>query len=232
MSETREHFESEELARERAREALLPNVQVSDGRVWSSFVVVMRAILPAIAIIFAISALSWPFLQQQEVSFTLSREEVAKSDGVVLMQNLVYVGTLDNMQVFRLEAEEGLQDSPAAPRIKLTTIKASMELPEGVRVFFQAGQGVYETKEEILSIAETVTLTTTNGYQLSMNGAVVNIKEQTAVGKGPIIGITPVGSLTAGRVDISADDQEATFSGGVKMRIEPRKIKIIRAEKE
>ena len=231
MSETREHFESEELARERAREALLPNVQISDGRVWSSFVVVMRVILPAIAIIFAISALSWPFLQQQEVSFTLSREEVAKSDGVVLMQNLVYVGTLDNMQVFRLEAEEGLQDSPAAPRIKLTTIKASMELPERVRVSFQAGQGIYETKEEILSIAETVTLTTTNGYQLSMNGAVVNIKEQTAVGKGPIIGITPIGSLTAGRVEIFANDQEATFSGGVALKIKPKKIKINRVEK-
>ncbi len=231
MSETRKHFESEELARERAREALLPNIQVSDGRVWNSFVVVMRVILPAIAIIFAISALSWPFLQQQEVSFTLSRDEVAKSDGVVLMQNLVYVGTLDNMQVFRLEAEEGLQDSPAAPRIKLTAIKASMELPEGVRVSFQAGQGLYETKEEILSIAEKVTLQTTNGYQLSMNGAVVNIKEQTAVGKGPIIGITPVGSLTAGRVDILADDQEATFSGGVTLKINPKKIKINRVEK-
>lgn len=231
MSDARKHFESQDLARERAREALLPNVQARDGRVWSSFVVVMRFTLPAIAIIFAISALSWPFLQQQEVSFTLSREEVAKSDGVVLMQNLVYVGTLDNMQVFRLEAEEGLQDSPAAPRIKLTSIKASMELPEGVRVSFQAGQGIYETKEEILSIAETVTLTTTNGYQLSMNGAVVNIKEQTAVGKGPIIGVTPVGSLTAGRVEISADDQEATFSGGVALRIKPKKIKINRVEK-
>ena len=90
---------------------------------------------------------------------------------------------------------------------------------------------MYETKEEILSIAETVTLTTTNGYQLSMNGAVVNIKEQTAVGKGPIVGITPVGSLTAGRVEILASDQEVTFSGGVALRIKPSKIKINRVEK-
>ena len=231
MSDTREHFESEELARERAREALLPNVQVSNGRLWNSFVIVMRITLPAIAIIFTISALSWPFLQQQEVSFTLSREEVAKSDGVVLMQNLVYVGTLDNMQVFRLEAEEGLQDSPAAPRIKLAAIKASMELPEGVKVSFQAGQGIYETKGEILSIAETVTLQTTNGYQLSMNGAVVNIKEQTAVGKGPIVGVTPIGELTAGHVEILAEDQEAKFSGGVRLKIKPKKIKINRVEK-
>lgn len=225
MTNIREHFSSEELARSQARAALLPKPQAANGRGWSSFVVVMRRTLPAIAIIFGISALFWPFLQKQEVSFTLSREEVAKSDGVVMMQNLVYVGTLDNMQIFRLEAKEGVQDSPAAPRIKLTAIKASMELPQGIKVSFQAGQGMYETKSEILSIAETVTLTTTNGYQLSMNGAVINIKEQTAVGNGPIIGITPVGSLTAGHVEILADDQEAKFSGGVKLRIKPKKIK-------
>ena len=225
MTDIREHFDSEELARSQARAALLPKPQAANGRVWSSFVVVMRKTLPAIAIIFGISALSWPFLQKQEVSFTLSRDEVAKSDGVVMMENLVYVGTLDNMQIFRLEAKEGVQDSPAAPRIKLTAIKASMELPQGVRVSFKAGQGIYETKPEILSIAETVTLTTTNGYLLSMNGAVINIKEQTAIGKGPIIGITPIGSLTAGHVEILADDQEAKFSGGVKMQIRQKKIK-------
>lgn len=232
MTDIREHFDSEELARARAREALLPKAQIKNGGAWSSFVVVMRVILPAIAIIFGLAAMSWPFLQKQEVSFTLSKDEVAKSDGVVVMQNLAYVGTLDNMQIFRLEAEEGLQDSPAAPRIKLTAIKASMDLPDGVRVSFQAGQGIYETQPEILTIAETVTLVTTNGYELKMSGAVINIKEQTAIGKGPITGITPVGTLSAGGVEIMADDQEVKFSGGVKMRIEPRKIKIIRAEKE
>ena len=225
MSEVTEHFDSAELARERAREARLPVPHKANGWAWSSFVVVMRVTLPAIAIIFGLAALSWPILQNQEVSFTLSREEVAKSDGVVMMQDLVYVGTLDDMQIFRLEAKEGMQDSPASPRIKLTAIKASMELPDGVKVSFAAGEGIYETKPEILTIAEKVTLETTNGYQLNMNGAVVNIKEQSAIGMGPVTGITPVGSLRAGRVEILAGDEEANFLGGVKLRIEPRKIK-------
>ncbi len=231
MTNIQEHFDSEELARRQARAALLPKPRAVSGEAWSKFVIIMRGVLPAIAIIFGVSALSWPFLQEQEVSFTLSREEVAKSDGVVVMQDLVYVGTLDNMQIFRLEAREGLQDSPAAPRIKLTTIKASMDLPDDVKVSFQAGQGIYETKLEILTVTEMVTLTTSNGYQLNMNGAVVNIKEQTAIGKGPITGITPVGTLSAGRVEIMADDQEAKFSEGVKLRIEPNKIKSKKVEK-
>lgn len=230
MSENAEHFDSEERAREHAREALLPRDTVRQGKAWSSFVVVMRVVLPAIAIIFGLAALSWPLLQEQEVSFTLSREDVARSDGVVKMQDLVYVGTLDNMQIFRLEAEEGVQDTPSSPRIILTTIKAAMELQDGVQVSFSAGEGIYETKNEILTIAETVTLETTNGYKLNMNGAVVDIKGQTAVGNGPVTGITPVGSLSAGRVVINADDEEAHFSGGVKLHIVPNKISEARSE--
>lgn len=225
MSEITEHFDSEELARTHAREALLPLPQGEINLGWNKFVVVMRIVLPLTAIIFGLAAMSWPILQNREVSFTLSREEVAKSDGVVMMQNLVYVGTLDDMQIFRLEAKEGLQDSPAAPRIKLTTIKASMELPDGVQLSFAAGEGVYETKTEVLAIDGTVTLATTNGYHLTMNGVDVNIKEQRAIGKGPITGTTPVGFLTAGRVEISAQDEEANFMGGVHLRIEPKKIK-------
>ena len=225
MTEVRQHFDSEELARERAREALLPRGHSINGNAWNRFVIVMRIVLPIIALVFGIAAMSWPFLQQQEVSFTLSREEVAKSDGVVMMQDLVYVGTLDEMQIFRLEAKQGIQDSPAAPRIMLTTIKASMDLPDGVKVSFEAGEGVYETQAETLSIAEKVILKTTNGYLLEMNGAEVSIKDQTAIGKGPITGITPVGRLSAGRVEINAQSEEANFLGGVKLRIEPKKIK-------
>ena len=231
MADISEHFDSEELARERAREALLPQEKVVTSGAWNSFVVIMRIILPVTAVVFGLTALSWPFLQEQEVSFTLSREEVAKSDGVVVMKDLAYVGTLDDMQIFRLEAEEGLQDSPTAPVIKLSTIKASMALPDGVLVSFRAGEGVYETQPEILSIAETVTLETTNGYRLNMNGAMINIKEQTAIGYGPIIGITPVGALSADRIEIKADDQEANFMGRVRLRIEPKKIKIQTQEK-
>jgi len=223
MAKTKDHVPDEDSARVVARSALLPKKIAANTGEWDRFVLLMRKVLPALAVILALVTMGWPLINNDEVSFTLSREEVAKSNDVILMKNLVYVGTLSADRVFRLEAAEGRQDSPTTPRIVLTDIVARMDIEDGVEAHVSAGQGVYHTGEDILRIAEQVTLETSNGYTLSMTGAEVFLKNQRAIGSGPVVGKTPLGRLDAGRVEIIVQDAEGVFDGGVKLKIIPRR---------
>jgi len=223
MANVENHFPDEDTAQEVARSALLPKKIVADTGQWDRFVLLMRKLLPGLAAVLALITMGWPLINNTEVSFTLSREEVAKSDDVILMQNLVYVGTLSADRVFRLEAAQGRQDSPTAPRIVLTDIVARMDIEDGVEAHVAAGEGIFHTGEDILKIAEKVTLETSNGYTLSMTGADVFLKDQKAIGSGPVVGKTPLGRLDAGRVEIIVQDAEGVFDGGVKMKIIPRR---------
>lgn len=225
MSDTDDHYPSGEKARNDARDALSPKAVAFSTGQWDRFVLFMRLAMPGLAVVLIAVTLLWPLLNDTEVSFTLSQEKVAKSDDQILMQNLVYVGTLNADRVFRLEAAEGRQNSPTTPRIALTDIRARMDIEDGVEAHVSAGQGVFHTQDDVLRVAETVTIETSNGYSLTMTGADVHLKEQRAVGYGPVNGTTPMGRLSAGRVEIIVKEAEGVFDGGVTLHIVPRRIR-------
>lgn len=87
------HYQSPERAREEAIEALRPAPTTAASPHWDSFIRFMQMFLPVSALILGTITVGWPFLNDAEVSFTLSKDDVAQSDGVIRMTNLNYVGT-------------------------------------------------------------------------------------------------------------------------------------------
>lgn len=220
---TPQHYGSTESARSDARNALLPKPIEKQGQLWDQFVLFMRTILPIVALILGAITAFWPLINQKEVSFTLSKEDVTQGDGRVRMTNLQYVGTDNNNRLFTVTADNGEQDDPNAERVKLTGITAEMAIEPDNPAIVNARTGIYRMKERTLSLVGGVHLETGNGYTLDMAGADIDLKTRSAVGQGSIKGTSTLGELNASRVNIQVEEQIGLFEGGVKMRIIPQK---------
>lgn len=220
---TGDHFQSEERAREEARKALLPVVHARTSPAWDAFIRFMRLVLPVGAIILGVITVLWPYIEDKEVSFTLSTDDVAKGDSSIRMMNMHYVGTDAVDRLFHIEAASGLQDSPSAPRITLNDIRAEMALDDTGPATVTAQTGIYRVDDATLSLVGGVQMITGNGYALDMAGAEVNLRDHIAVGQGQITGRAKLGTLAASQVTIFADEEEGIFEGGVKLRIIPQR---------
>lgn len=192
---------------------------------WDSFIKAMQVILPVTALILGAITMLWPFLNDQEVSFTLSTDDVAKGDSSVRMTNMQYVGTDAIDRLFTVKAASGFQDNPNAPRIRLSDIQAEMLLEGAGPATVSARTGIYRAEESTLSLVGGVHLVTGNGYTLDMAGAEVDLKSHVATGQGTVKGVAKLGTLEAGRVRILVDDEEGIFDGGVRLHITPKKPK-------
>jgi len=222
-SATGNHFQSEERAREEARRALLPVTRPKTSPLWDAFIRLMRVFLPAAALILGTITVLWPYIEDKEVSFTLSTDDVAKGDSSIRMTRMRYVGTDAVDRLFHIEAASGLQDSPSAPRITLQDIRAEMAIDNTGPATVTARTGIYRVDDATLSLVGGVQMITGNGYALDMAGAEVNLREHTAVGQGAITGRSKLGTLAASQVSIDADEEEGVFEGGVKLRIVPQR---------
>jgi len=223
VATTPEHYSSKEKAKEDARSALLPRETYGSNRAWDRFIAVMRILLPILAIILGGVTALWPFLNETEVSFTLSRDDVAEGDGRVRMTNLKYVGTDADNRLFTVRAKSGEQDDPSAPRIRLTDIEAEMSIDPTLPAKVNARTGIYRMREGSLSLVGGVHLETGNGYILDMAGADIDLKARTAKGQGKITGQSELGTLEANRMSIIVKERTGLFEGGVKMRITPKR---------
>ncbi|MBV1900810.1 MAG: hypothetical protein KUG56_03965 [Kordiimonadaceae bacterium] len=184
---------------------------------WDKFIKAMQITLPITAVILGTVTMLWPFLNDNEVSFTLSTDDVAEGNSSVRMTNMRYVGTDAVNRLFEVEAASGFQDHPSAPRIKLSDIRASMKLDEAGPATVVARTGIYRTKESILSLLGGVELKTGNGYILSMAGAEIDLKNHLVNGQGTVKGVAELGTLEASKFAIIVDEEEAVFDGGVHL---------------
>lgn len=219
----KDHFHSAETARQMAKAALKPGQTAAAPAYWDGFIRFMQIFLPVSAAILGIITVGWPFLNDTEVSFTLSKDDVARSDGVIRMTNMNYVGTDARDRLFRIHATTGEQDNPNAPRVRLADIHAEMELNEGQTATVDARRGIYRTQDNSLSLVGGVNLETGNGYFLEMAGAEIDLRTRTATGQGDVKGRADLGTLEAARMSLNVSDKEAVFDGGVSLHIKPKR---------
>ncbi|GHF15962.1 hypothetical protein GCM10017044_07770 [Kordiimonas sediminis] len=209
--------------REHTFDNLAPTGHYKEDPLWDRWVFAMRVGLPVVSVILGAITLSWPFINDREVSFTLSREDVARSDSGIRMTNLRYTGTDAVDRLFVVEASSGTQDDPASPRVRLQDIQAHMDIEDNNQARVAARTGIYRHRDGTLSLVGGVTIETDNGYSLKMAGAEIDLKGHTATGQGQVEGVSPLGTLNAGSMEIRVDEREGIFDGGVHIQITPKR---------
>ena len=218
-------FTDPENAKTLARAALAPRAtgHLQSGPAWNRFVSGLKILLPLLTIVAAVSVFVWPFFNSTEVSFTLSRDEVAVSDGKVRLSGLSYVGADASDRAYRVTAASGLQDNPDAPQIRLETIRAELDFSENEMATVTARSGTYDMKGKRLSLAGDVEVLADNGYRVMVAGADIDLQSNVARGQGSVRGRSPLGTLVAGKMELDITGEIVTLTDGVRLHIEPRR---------
>lgn len=188
-------------------------------RYWSRF------ILPGITIIFAGISLIWPFLKDAEVSFTLSKDQSTASDGRVLMTNLRYTGVDRNDRLFLMTAREGEQQDPAANRILLTGIDATIDIGDNKQATLGARSGLYRIPDDELSLTGDVRLASGKDFSINMAGAEIDLAAKTVYGQGSVTGTLEIGRFSADEVQFFLTEKRGVLAGRVSFQITPKKQK-------
>lgn len=191
------------------------------GRAYDRYVLSMRLFLTVLALALVAVLGLWPAFNDEEISFTLSYEDVAASDDQIRMINPRYVGKDAFDRVFTISAASGLQDTPDDPRIRLEKISASLELEENVRVLATSRSGTYFVDQGYLELGGDVVLETTDGYRFTGGTARFDLSKHTVSSDEEISGYGPLGRFRAGRFVINIDEKSTIFEGRVRMQLDP-----------
>jgi lipopolysaccharide export system protein LptC len=191
------------------------------GLIYDRYVLSMRIFLTVLALALVAALGLWPAFNDEEVSFTLSYEDVAASDDQIRMVNPRYVGKDAFGRVFTITAASGLQDTPDDPRIRLEKISASLDLKDNVKVLATSRSGTYFVDQSYLELGGDVVLETTDGYRFTGGTARFDLSKHTASSEQEISGYGPLGRFRAGRFEIQVDEKSMIFEGGIRMQLDP-----------
>ncbi len=198
------------------------SAMLRSGSLYDRYVLGMRIFLTLVAAGIAVLLGIWPALNEREVSFTLSYEDVAESDDQIRMINPRFVGKDRLDRVFTVSASSGLQDTPDDPRVRLENISASLDLGDGVRIVATSKSGTYFVDQNLLELGGDVVLETTDGYRFTASKARFDLEKNIASSRDALGGYGPLGRFLSAHFEIRVDEKIAIFEGGIRMRLDPK----------
>jgi lipopolysaccharide export system protein LptC len=151
--------------------------------------------------------------------------------GVPSISNLVISGTRITMDApklggytrdgrpYELTATAAAQDLKKPQFIELKEIRAQVELRDGNVVIVTGDAGIYDTKGEQVSMRDNIVVATTNGMQVRLREATIDIKKGHIVSREKVEVTTSSGRIDANAMEIAEQGAVIQFGGGVRMEI-------------
>jgi lipopolysaccharide export system protein LptC len=184
----------------------------------------LRLVLPALALLLVGLVVAWPQLighRPDLIAPMFIPDEVDGAD-VMRMHGPRYVGQTKNAEPFELTAASAYLDSSRPDRVHLDQLAADIDA-RGQRDFrVVAVSGIYDRERERLNLDGGIELTTSDGYRFETQSATLSLDRGRVVGRKPIAGSGPGGSLSADRFEFEDGGQVLRFEGSVRVTLQPR----------
>ena len=167
-------------------------------------------------------------------SITCRRSAALRLPGEV--GNLVIKGTKVTMQQPRLAgftvdsrpyeftAKSAEQDITKPDLMELHQIQAKMAMEDKSTVNVTSNSGTYDMKSEMLTLTESVHLTSSTGYEVRLRDAVIDVHKGNVVTEKPVWVKLTNGIITAKRLEVVDGGDLIRFSGGVAMTVQPDQL--------
>lgn len=166
---------------------------------YSRFVNLMKVLLPAVALLLAVTVIAWPRLQNTaEDLFAVSFGDLGGRN--VESQRLVnarYHGTDAENRPFMVTADLAEETAPGSRVVRLTHPKADMTLRDGAWLMMGADSGLYHQEGGALDLLGGVDLFHDQGYEMHTPSVTLDLRAGTAIGREPVTAQGPLGSLSA-----------------------------------
>ncbi|EIZ79070.1 hypothetical protein WSK_2257 [Novosphingobium sp. Rr 2-17] len=195
------------------------------GGTHDKFVGFLAKALPAgIGLVAAVMILV-PLSPRGEISFLLDRNKVAITGERIHVSDAAYRGLDNRDRDFLVTAGTAIQQSANIPVIDMIGLKARMNLNDGPGNV-QAPSGAYNYETDKIDVAGPVAFDAPDGYRMTTRNVAIDVKQQTAVGKGGVEGTVPTGTFTADAMQADLENRVVTLEGNARLRMTPGQMRI------
>jgi lipopolysaccharide export system protein LptC len=118
---------------------------------------------------------------------------------------------------YELTAAAAAQDLKRPQFIELQEIRAKVELQDHSVVNITAATGVYDTKGEAVVLKENVLVSTSDGTEIRLAEAIVDMRKGHVVSNKPVDVLMPTGRIQSEALEVVDDGAVIYFKGGVRM---------------
>lgn len=196
---------------------------VPDQRAFKRMVSVLRVALPAVALLLIGLVVAWPQLVGRGAGLIapmFGPSDTADAN-VMRMHHPRYVGQTKDAEPFVLTAAAAELDPVEPSLVHLEQLAADIDGTGRRDLRVVATSGIYDRDRERLDLSGGIELTTSDGYRFETPSASLNLDRGHVVGREPIAGAGPAGTLSAQRFEFENGGQVLRFNGRVKVTWQP-----------
>lgn len=183
--------------------------------------------LPGLVGVVAAAMIVGPLFSQGELSFLLDRNKVAVTQERLRVADAMYRGEDKDGRPFTITAGSAVQVSAQDPLVRMENLAARIRLSDGPAEL-TAVRGQYDYAAETVNVEGPVQFTAADGYRMSTQNVLIDLKNRRVTGTGGVQGAIPSGTFSAERISADLDDRVLTLDGNVRMRFEQTKFRIPR----
>ncbi|WOF72662.1 LPS export ABC transporter periplasmic protein LptC [Parvibaculaceae bacterium PLY_AMNH_Bact1] len=197
----------------------IDSLEPSDERSrYSAFVLGMKILLPALAVILMISVFvsSTTFNSRPDIPVTF--REVSRLNDDLRMVSPRITGVDKSGRPYVVTADTATQEVDNPNQIFLENIEADLMLDEGGNWLSVTSRfGTLQTEAETLNLREDISVFSANGYEFHAQSADMDFRAGSLTSDEPVYGQGPVGTLNANGVETSNNGEKIVFTGGVRV---------------
>lgn len=184
----------------------------------------MRIALPAIAIVLTVGFAAVSVVRAY-LPENIKIEGINIQDGKVVMAKPVISGRNSNGAPYSMNAFRALQDIKNPNLITLDTIAATMPVNENTLADITAVSGTYDRATDKMQLNKPFKIHLSSGVDAMFQSGDLDVKAGKLKTDQEVTINTKTSSLVAQSMDMSDKGQNITFSGKIRLNIDPSTLK-------
>ena len=187
----------------------------------SRLVRVLRIAVLTAVILTVATAMLWNWLNPIRMIAKLPEglPDIVVSGSTITMEQPRMSGFTRDARSYELTATSATQNISRPDLVEMRDIRARIQMKEKTTADMTANDGTYNSKSEILTLGKNVVLTSSSGYKIWLNDAVIDIRTSNVVTEKPVEVQMLQGTLNAQRLEVKESGDLLWFDGGVKMKL-------------
>ena len=196
-----------------------PRETLYQARRYSSFVRLMKRVLPLAALVLAVAILAYAVRPRDGAQMAMTFERMGSIENDLAMINPRLTGTDDNGLPFVITASSAIQLGPSVERVRLENVNADFVLKDGTELNVIAAEGVVDNQTQTLDFYGGIRLSTADGYTAETESARADLQLGIVRGESPVEAAGAIGNLTARGFTFERSSGVLRFTGEVHMLI-------------
>jgi lipopolysaccharide export system protein LptC len=142
------------------------------------------------------------------------------SGSKITMESPHLSGYTPDQRPYELWAKTATQDLTDPDHVDLRALRAKFLMEDRTTLTLDAGNGLFDTKEQLLDLRKDIFLLSSLGYEARLTQAFVDIGKGTVTSEERVDVILLNGTLTADKLRITGGGELVIFEGNVVMNLD------------